>query len=100
MTRRDWRIWIPLLLVAAFPAGLLLGSRLDERESGPADTFPEVSLADAAGDSAVRASAAYSPAAEGPAPPLSAEPAAEGRVQESTGSRRLTPIVQAANRVA
>ncbi len=101
MTRRDWRVWIPLLLVAAFPAGLLLGSRLDERESGPADTIPEVSLADPAGGSAVRASAAYSPAAEGPAAlPLRAEPAAEGGVQESSGSRRLTPIVQAANRVA
>ena len=78
MRRRDWRIWIPALLIAAFPAGLLLGSRVGD--GGPGEPEP-----------------AYGPE-EGVASPAAVADRAGS--QEIAESRRNTPIVEAARRVA
>jgi len=92
---RDWRIWVPALLIAAFPAGLLLGSRVGsvetiptvgERNAGPTSPVDGSILRTSAPGDAYREEAIASDPAE--------------VMQEASSSRRYTPIVEAANRVA
>jgi serine protease Do len=94
LRRPEWRIWIPVLLVAAFPAGLLLGSRVapgeaeDARESDPPG-----------GRVPVEASLIRTATADDAAPESSSYRSPD-RAQASGESRRYTPIVEAARRVA
>jgi serine protease Do len=79
LNRSRLRIWIPLFLVAAFPAGLLLGSRA---AGGAAESEPLTQ---------------YQGVAPGTGSGISD---AAGNPQEVPVSRRFTPIVEAARRVA
>ena len=96
MNRRDWRIWIPALLVVAFPAGLVLGSRVGGEAEAPEPsaglTAPPTDPLESA---LVRTSGPEDVFA---APTSAANPAASS--QEWAGSRRYTPIVEAARLVA
>lgn len=95
MKRPDWRIWVPALLIAAFPAGLLLGSRVGSGEAGLAVDARNAGLTKPVGTSILRTSApgdAYATEA------IASDPVEVA--QEAAGSRRYTPIVEAANRVA
>jgi serine protease Do len=93
LKRTDWRIWVLILLVAAFPLGLLLGSQARPLASDPAASRSGTVAAPAEAAMVIPASAA-GPAVSSPvAAPKSSR-------QEASGSRRYTPIVAAANRVA
>nr|MDP2481764.1 trypsin-like peptidase domain-containing protein [Candidatus Palauibacterales bacterium] len=96
MSRLGWRTWILLFLIAAFPAGLLLGSRIGEPARGsdgladgpggsPAPTAASIVKTAAPGASDLRPTSAVRP------PP---------NRQGASDSRRYTPIVEAANLVA
>ncbi|MBT8478589.1 MAG: trypsin-like peptidase domain-containing protein [Gemmatimonadetes bacterium] len=91
MTRRSWRIWIPVFLVVAFPAGFFLGSRVDAGSAEPAPSGVDLANRSARPETSILRTA-------GPADPIDA-PTAANR-QESPESRRFTPIVDAARRVA
>jgi S1-C subfamily serine protease len=96
LSRLGWRTWILLFLIAAFPAGLLLGSRIGEPARG------SDGLADGPGGSpAPTAASIVKTAAPGASDlrPTSAVRQPPNR-QGASDSRRYTPIVEAANLVA
>lgn len=95
MNRPDWRIWIPVLLIVAFPTGLLLGSKV--RGTGPIESATD-SLADQ--PSPVEAALVRAPVAEGVGSAPASARTPDRSTQEGTGSRRYTPIVEASRRVA
>jgi serine protease Do len=97
LNRRDWRVWLAAIVLAAFPAGLLLGSLVGsgEARSGMAPDGTESLSPNPAAASIVRTSAQ-----QGVPPARSVGPDASQVSQETSGSRRYTPIVQAARRVA
>ena len=94
MNRSRLRIWIPVVVVTAFPAGLLLGSRVGGGLEAPPPNTEGDATPDPVETSIVRTSApdaTFGAAAD-------ADP---GRgSQEVPVSRRYTPIVEAARRVA
>ncbi len=111
MNRRTWRLWVPALLLAAFPAGLLLGSWLDrgtgkdEARAG-ATSLASPASAGPAGPSSVLRDASLTgesvrPVDDGARPATGVDERPSDSPQEApAGSRRFTPLVEAANRVA
>jgi len=90
------RWWIALLLAAAFPAGLLLGARRTADSGGDSPLAAGQPVATQPLDAGFLRTSVPGNAQARPADP----PAAADGSQEVQGSRRYTPIVEAARRVA
>ena len=96
MNRSRLRMWALVFLVTAFPAGLLLGSRAGSEFDAPAAADGSDLTRDPLESSIVRTSA---PGAT-PGSRTAAAPDPARSLQEAPLSRRYTPIVEAARRVA